>query len=551
MRVVDRRYQEEFINRDPSFWIDLVASVQLASKERSEFQPLNTMWEHQEQMYDKALGYIHANGTRGRIICATGGGKTEVEFRLVKTMFQEGAQLCIVVAPTIDLLIQHHKYFEKFGTFHGQDKISVIHFRTGDEAREDSFIDYAQMTVGDDFNRIMVNNSGKKVLIFVTYASEQKLFNLMRNNAIVAGLCIWDEFHHTVRQDVKYLDHLKDLPVKHNLFFSASQKRGRIVSSFDESVYGPELESISYKELREKGVLVPRIIIKPIRINTNGRRLGAIGRELSETAKREKFDLRNALIEAASCIVAREDLLTTIGRSNIVTFSKGVPICKAIVNSHTIRAEINNALLSTVYAGVPGRDRKSIYESVKLSDDSILCQYSVVKEGIDITPFNAMVASRVLDIIGTQQGLGRIVRAEPQDTKALKAGTISLDSPVGWKKYYSIVYVIIHDDSSEQFKSYLQELVRKLQGSGLTPDDYQFGEIIEPNNGTGDPKPGPDTGYITEIIKDFFPDQTLQEYVRAMQVQMEEDEEQQLLQEEIAEASKGTIDGFFDKMFTW
>ena len=329
----------------------------------------------------------------------------------------------------------------------------------------------------------MANNVNVSTVVFVTCASEHNLFASMRKRNIVADLVVWDEFHHAVTQDITQRNHLITLPAKHNVFFSASLKRGRIVSSFDEEVFGPLLANVTYSDLRKVGILVPQIVIKPIRINTNGKRLKAIERELKKAADRDGFDLKDAMIEAAASIVARDDLIHTKGRANIVTFSKQVAICRAIVDSKSVRAEMENCLVQTVHAQVPSRNRKAAYDKVKVSDDSVLHQFSVVKEGIDITPFNAAIISRNMDVVGTQQGIGRIVRADPDDTKALMEGKITLDSPEGWKKYTATVYVIIHDDSMEKFNQFIRDLVIKLQFSGLEDDDYQMMDITEEYNG--------------------------------------------------------------------
>lgn len=532
MRVIDRSYQEEFIDRDPTFWSDLMKSVMESGQEPKEFLPLRTFRPHQERMFNAATNNILKSNKNGRVICATGGGKTEVEFKLVRWMLLENnAQMCVVVAPTIDLLRQHHEYFEQFGLFH-MDDIAVIHFRTGDEARTDDYISYVQTTKGDDFNREIQKN--KKTVIFVTYASENHLFNIMREAQITVDLIVWDEFHHTISQKYEQLTHLQTLPTKFNLFFSASMKRGRVVCSFDEEVFGPLLDNVTYAELRKVGILVPRVIIKPLRVNTISSRLTGISNELKKLAKRDKFDLNTAIIESAALIVARENLIDNEGRANIVTFSKGVPICKAITSSPAVQLEVNSGLLQTVHAGIPARERKEIYNAVKTSTDSVLCQYSVVKEGIDITPFNGAIISREMDVTGTQQGIGRIVRAEPEDTANLKAGKISLESPTGWKKYTSTVYVIVHDETMENFDRFIRDLVVKLQMSGLEYDDYQMVDMIEERTGLIEQQTG-DVPIVS--MKDLFDEPTLREYIQALQAQMEEQENIEVLQNKVKDAT--------------
>jgi superfamily II DNA or RNA helicase len=522
-RVIGRIEQESFILRDSTFWTELATDVNSSASPVSTKQapPLRP---HQIVMLDGAERVMKLEIPRGRIICATGGGKTLVEYQVIRDgFFKHDLKLQIVVAPTIDLLRQHHTTFQDIGMFHN-DNVKVIHFRTGDEARTDDHIDYVQTTNEDDLLDALKKNENDKTLIFVTYASEVKMLNIFKKNELTADTAVWDEFHHAVRQNEQsgYRDHILMLPIHRNLFFSASEKCGRIMSSTDEELFGEKLAEVSFSELVQQGILVPRVLIKPIRLNPDSRRLKPIARDMKKAAQQEKFDAKVATMEAASICVARADLLKHYARCNAVTFSKQVAICKAIVYSSAVRNELQNALLQTVHAGVPGNDRKNCYDKVKVSDDSILAQYSVVKEGIDITPFNAVIFSRKMDIIGTQQGLGRIVRADPRDTENLKNGTITLDSPVGWHKYYAIIYVVIHDDELGGFEEFVKEFVGKLFSAGLTEDDFQFAEISEERSG----KEIDENGWISPIPinnQDLISSETLQSYVKNLVVKMEKE----------------------------
>jgi superfamily II DNA or RNA helicase len=476
MRVIARNVQEEFIDRDPTFWSDFYESIKLSLTSAVEVQTIYSSREHQIRMEVAQDRVFNLELPRGKIIAATGAGKTLVIFKGVRKGFLElGFRLQVVVAPTIDLIRQHHEYFEKFGLFH-KDGISAIHFRTGEESKTDTFFEYQQTTKVSD---LILDG---RQLVFVTYASEQNLFEGFKQFGIEADCVFWDEFHHTVKQKVEYKEHLQSIPSKRNLFFSASERRGRVVSSFDEEVYGPTLINVTYKELRAKGILVPKIIIKPLVINVNHPKIQGLEKTFKKAAKDKKFDLLDGVMEAAGTIVARQNMLDTVGKCNMVTFSKAVAICKEIVSNFEIR-NLFGTDLNTVHAAVPSKDRKKIYATVTNSDDSVLCQYSIVKEGIDINPFNSLVLSRTLDTIGVQQGIGRIARANPEDTKNFQAGLISLDDPTGWNKYEAVVYFIIATDEMEEFKDSVKDIIYKLQFAGFEEGDYDFAEILEKRTG--------------------------------------------------------------------
>jgi superfamily II DNA or RNA helicase len=253
----------------------------------------------------------------------------------------------------------------------------------------------------------------------------------------------------------------------------------------------------------------------------DGGKIKGLEKSMKKAAKAENFDLKTATVEAAGMIAAYLDKKQT-GFVNAVTFSKAVPICKELVTNDAVRTEIGG-LLETVHAGVPSRDRKKIYEAVRESSDSVLCQYSVVKEGIDINPFDTVIFSRNLDVIGTQQAIGRAVRANPEDTKNLKAGLISVDSPEGWKKYSATLYVIMHDEKDLTFKNFLMDLILKLQFAGLEEKDLAFQDTDDSVHGTDND----DDKWIVPLDKELnkIGADTLRDAVKNTVIEMQKQQE--------------------------
>lgn len=462
------------------------------------------------------------NIKRGRIICATGGGKTWIEYTTIYDgFFSRGNTLQILVAPTISLLKQHHETFENYGMFH-RERVVVMHFRTGEDARRDDYIDYEQTTNEEKFLEALAKYEGRKIIVFVTYASEKKMFDIMRKNSVVADCVVFDEFHHCVKQTEEQREHLLTLPVRSALFFSASEKRGRVVSSLDTELFGEKLVDISYARLRQQGILVPKVLIKTIRLRQGCKKLKAIAKDLVITAEREGLNIKDATMEAAAIIVAREDLIENYERCNLVTFSKAVADCKVITKDSGVQKYLGGSCdINTVHAGTPGTERLEIFEKIKKSHNSVLCQHSIVKEGIDVTSFNALVFSRKMEVIGTQQALGRIVRADPRDTENLKAGKISIDDPTGWKKYYAVVYVVVTDDDMEDFTKFVKEFYVKLRDAGLTTDDFQFIDLADERNSVDIDE----DGWIEPIRRDVRIDEpTLNDHVKNLAIEVEDEE---------------------------
>ncbi len=522
--VLGKVEQEFFITS--GFWDDFRDALKETLKAPS-LATAPTMRPYQQNMYTETLKVMDGSLERARFIMATGGGKTLVEYNVLRHGFQEGLKLQVIVAPTIALLSQHHVGFERWSMFDRVgDNVVPIHFRTGADSREEVMAceDYEQTTNAAEFHSFVTEkHKDRNVLVFLTYASADNFFAGLKSMKLTVDTVVWDEFHHTVKQKQDYKAQFKALPVKRNLFFSASQKRGKVMSSFFSKLFGPLLSNVTYSFLREEGVLVPKVIIKPIVIGK--KRTKAFDDGMKAIAEREGFDLKILTTEAAALLVARRDMLNSTNACNLLGFSKSVPICKAICRSEVMRSFLDpHTLLQTVHAEISGDERVKIFESVKTSTDSLLPQHSVAKEGIDITAFTGVVFSREMEVIGTQQALGRVVRAHPDDTANLKAGKISLDSPVGWVKPVAYVYVIMHaDDMMKDFKKYLQDIIRKLQGAGLTMKDWQFAEIQEERTGVI----LDEMGWVEPPVvpEDMLDVDNLDGYAKKLYVEMEKEEE--------------------------
>ena len=484
IRVIGQNGQRAYTDRDPKFWDRFRESLK-ATDVVSTFENPPKMREHQLEMMGGVSRVLNGELTRGRIICATGGGKTLVEYEAIRRGFEDGNKLQVIVAPLIGLLTQHHEYFASFGIFSsGNENVVPVHFRTGDEIRHDDGSDYEQTTNGEEFlSFVKAKHSDRKILVFVTYASYEHMFRVIAGGGTTAELAVFDEFHHTVIQTDEQRCFLNTMPVNKSLFFSASEKSGRVLSSFDESVYGPKLADISYNRLRQAGILVPKLEVKLVRMR-DGVVTKTLNNALKEAAEREKFSLRDATLEAAALSIARLDMLKNAKTSAILTFSKSVPANKVLVNDPTFKSVLGGGcLLQTVHAGTNNTGRKATYNKVGKSTDSITMQHSVVKEGIDVTVFNALLLSRCMEVIGTQQAIGRIVRADPRDTEKLANGRISVNSSRGWKKYTATIYVLVDDTIMADYHQFLEELVSKLEGAGLTSSDCHFSEITESHHG--------------------------------------------------------------------
>jgi len=489
-RVIDRIAQDAHVSRDPKFFDDLRASLELSRE--VEYVEMPTLRTHQTEVHEGVISILKQAEGRANFIVATGGGKTLNEIKAIDEGFQfYNFQAQVFVAPTINLLLQHHTDFNKYGILRN---ISVKHIRTGDDVKDADLIDdYDKTTSKAQIIEHLEKSKSLKTLFFVTYASLPKFIEAVCETEIQFDDSVFDEFHHAVKQGTQedgktdYKQLLKNFPSKRMLFFSASVKRGRHLSADDEEIFGQKLADVTYARLRKAGILVPRLEIRCVRLDTLSHRFASLTKQLKDDAARHDADIKSATAEAAALIVSVKDAGTAFKNVNLITFSKAVANCKTIVISEAVKAELKtDTLLQTIHAGIPAGERADIIDRIKNAGecDSVVCQHSVMKEGIDVTPFNAELLCRNLDVIGLQQAIGRIVRAHPEDTVKVQAGELDPDGDLsGFIKPVARLYIMIDSETQEQFYKFVRDLAFKLQFSGLEKDDYQFSDISDSKHG--------------------------------------------------------------------
>jgi superfamily II DNA or RNA helicase len=252
--------------------------------------------------------------------------------------------------------------------------------------------------------------------------------------------------------------------------------------------------------MREIGVLVPKINVVPIRVSSlksdsefehecnrlsrirlshKKRPINDIPIEEKRYAESHGYKARDLYVEAASSIIAHLHMLQTHTEAIGLTFSKQVAICEDMNKSLTIREMFGSETqINTVHSNVKSFVRKKTYDAIKNSKNSVLFQHSIIVEGFDLSNFNYAVFHRDMEVITTQQAIGRIIRANPLDTQDLLDGKIELNSPNGWRKYDATIFVVI-DDDDKTYHNFVKDFIEKLVTAGFSPNDVQFCDIVK------------------------------------------------------------------------
>jgi len=482
-----------------------------------------TKRQHQQIVFDASVGVLASDVEhRAKVIVACGGGKTLVEHDLIVYGFDKlGYKIQVVVTPLIALSQQHIETYEGWGFFDKVNDVGCLVFRTGGDDLNQSLDKEMTTDPGDAINFIERN---KRSVIFTTYQSLEKLLTILKNNSVIVDAAYYDEFHNLVtRQKIERKKFIETLWPKKNMFFSASEKHGNIVSSMNKKLFGRKIADVTYRDLRAIVVATPGVKITIIR----RKNLSKIQFDEAEKllAKSKGVDLDVAIDEAATTVIAQKHMLKTNPHANILSFGKSVPVNSFLNESLTFKnALLSNTIVNTVNANTPQTDRKNIFNKIKKAQQSILLQYGIVKEGTDLTAFNVIIIHRGMSAIGIQQAIGRAMRAHPDDTKAFLEGSITLGDPTGWVKYYAHVYIVVDENN----QNYIKDIIEKILSTGLTRDDFTLQEIAEqrsgvpPENLDGLPEIEGTVSDITvqdlnKTVEDYFVDEQNREVAEAEQ----------------------------------
>ena len=343
---------------------------------------------------------------------------------------------------------------------------------------------------------------------------------------------IYDEFHNLIptiangTKDSKNREELKEYAERllinmssrnsGTLFYSASNKTGTIIDSFNPRQFGPLLCKVSREELRQRGYVCPFMPWKIIEIKTESS---------TEQEKRDAsisgLDIRKAYNEAVSIIRAFNDLKKNYYKNpNLLTFGSHVAGCKFIASDENFKQkfeESDKVKLHYMSSETPNSKRQRIFEEVGNSGNNIINQHSVAQEGVNMPNLHSSLLDRSMGFNGLVQSGGRTDRTPLIDTINLQKGIISLDSPEGWEKPYNVRYLEINDN--ENMRPRIKELLKYIYGTGIPKDKCPI-TYLQDDSRTN---PNNSLEYKQEVNKMKFKIETLNELIESCSLEIMEE----------------------------
>lgn len=526
-RIIGRNSQEEFILRDPSFWDDFRKCIKDSAKIefKDPYQPrdvqdwiLNGITKSNGEVYEGTEKVLDGTYSKGRVEASTGCGKTLCQFYNIKRSFDvHNKNLAVMILPTRSLIDQTFREFyewKMFGSDTEKSNVSCLIIRSGTGPRYSNKICNVLQTLSVKEAVDFIDNQiseGKKVVMFTTMKSRDlKYSDIVKGlNNIVSeinagissagfsyedalplssqyriGLEIVDEYHNFISNSgerkaqlemAEYLQNNTDR-CDGTIFYSASNKRGTILDSYNEDLFGKLLCKVTRNDLRERGYVCPKLVFKIVRVKNRN-----VGSELKREGARLGLDIEKAQSEAVGIVAAYKDLCNYYYIPNMITFGDHVEGCRYIAESKELKENLPGISNHFMCADTPNNERIRIMDEVRNSGGNIIHQHSIAKEGINIQNLHSCVIGRGLGIISTQQTIGRSDRSLPDDTQKFLKGELKLSDGEGWKKYYNLYYVIV--DSDELFYQRVREIVGYLLDSGIPSEEWDISQIDDEGKG--------------------------------------------------------------------
>lgn len=509
-RICDRKMQEAYILRDPEFWNDFRKTIKESAKVVFKTPPVLRdvqnwiLHGHTFEDVNYPGTEVVINGTidKARIQASCSTGKTLCIYHNIMDAFGIGKNLVFVIEPSLALIDQTFESFYRWKMFSDENAlnksdVSCLIIRSGPQPRFNPLIvDFEQTLTPDTAINFIKSRllDKRKIVVFVTMASQELKYEgivaKLAETSVRINLEIVDEYHNIITNDaelpkqiaiVNYLSNNKSR-TDGTLFYSASHKDGRVLSTFDENLFGPLVAKVTRKHLRDRAYVVPGMRVRFIKVQP-----GSPGFELRRDAAVQGLNIDKAQVEAVGIIIAHRDSLRFYSEPNLVTFGDHVEGCRHISADQLMSIHMSGVIQHFVAAETLSPDRARTFNIVRSGGNNVIHQHSIMREGINIDNLHGEIINRGMGTHSLQQSIGRGDRTLAEDTVKFQRGEMKLDSPIGWKKYNNLVYIIL-DSDDETNSDRVKEVVRYMESeSGIPREEWDIAVTKEHRGGTEKP----------------------------------------------------------------
>jgi len=249
---------------------------------------------------------------------------------------------------------------------------------------------------------------------------------------------------------------------KRSIYWTATLKRnGSQFDMFNQQVFGEVVGVVRPSESIRRGYTVPPWMIV---VGLGQGPLISSGVDPSE-------ELRDPDKEVTYYIRAIEDALVKCQEINIpcrlLVFTSAttyhVAFCQRI-REHFAQKD-KKIWCNYVEAETPADERKTLFSEFGSADFSVLLNYQIVHEGINIPSCTGVILGRYMNAVSLIQAIGRARRLMPKDRDGIRNGTIVPGDLANYDKPWGLVYHYLdeNDADSRTAKENYKELIRELR----------------------------------------------------------------------------------------
>ena len=408
---------------------------------------------HQHRMLDAM-----ASNTKGVIQCPTGGGKTYTMVTDARR-FLKPRKVVLVVAPQ---LLLSQQLFSEFD-FHLQD-VDFIWRQVSSEGntfqRDRRCLGFRVIkpessttspeAIRESYRKAQKAN--KPLILFTTYASLPRVVESM----VPINVAYFDEAHNCTSSD--NFRAIQFLNAANKYYFTATPKFSEGHSSEgagmdNKAVYGDFIARVTFNELVSQGVIVrPRIHLQKSNVvSANVDPTVANMAAVMETVKHYE--------DTFTSVPSHKLLFCADGTKSIRSLIDGGLVDWAKTRGYKVLSidSVNQGFAN----GESGISKADFIKQLNAYGEDpnqklIVLHYAMLGEGIDVKSFTGVVfLRRSLNSIFATQSIGRVIRACPQ---------------IG--KTEGIVTIVEHDDSSQEARTQIREVINNLLEAGVPPEAF-------------------------------------------------------------------------------
>ena len=439
--------------------------IQTGQSKIDPFKPKH----HQAVALEKSCQYFNnPENARGKIIHPCGSGKSLTGYWLADRL---DAKKVLIAVPSLALVKQTLATWTREAVANEIDMDWIAVCSDSDVTQsEDPLMKKVDLgiAVGTDpqiISDFMVKKSSAIKVVITTYQSGGVISEGLSQLGLSFDLGVFDEAHKTVGQKDKKFAHLlydKNINIKNRVFMTATErqfkgKSSEYISMDDPNIYGPVIDTISFKAALEQDepILCDYKIVTAIVQKSEVR-------EFIENNKFLKTDGEQCSLEADAStfasIIALRKLMKERHVKHTVSFHNNIKRAKEfqhLSNQTNVVYPGSKPLNSYHVSGKVSTGKRSVeIERFVTNKPSLITNARCLTEGVDVPAIDA------------------VLFADPKQSKIdiVQAAGRAMRKFAGKKFGYIVIPVILEDTQNELDKDDYSQIITVISALGMNDD---------------------------------------------------------------------------------